>query len=157
MNKEISEKVYPDGYFEIRVRENDKQSWKLIDILPNLLPDVSLAQMALLHGDGTAIAFSHGAIGEGTTAPAVGDTVLEDEKDRQEASFSRETTTVTNDTSKWITTHTAPGGGWSITEYGLLNAASGGTLMTRITFSAIALAEGNQIEFTYKNQVKRSA
>lgn len=128
---------------------------KLILLKRNLITDVGLAQIAYLLGNGAAVAFSYGAIGSDGTAPANSDTALGAELDRQSASFSRVTTSVSNDTGQWLSLHTAPVGGWTIREYALVNAASGGVIACRITFSDINLSEGNQFEMIYKLQGQR--
>jgi len=143
------------GSLEIRLKKKDEEDFKLIAVEKNLIVDVGLAQIILCIGDGTAVVFGWGAIGTGTNAPANGDTALQTEVDRQAVSFSRITTTVTNDTGQFITTHTAPVGGWAITEYACVNAAAAGVIVNRLTFAAINLAESDELEFTYKLQAQR--
>ena len=41
-------------------------------------------------------------------------------------------------------------GSFAITEHGLFNLAAGGTLMDRSVFTALNVASGDQIEFTYQ-------
>lgn len=41
-------------------------------------------------------------------------------------------------------------GSYAVTEHGLFNAASGGTLMDRSVFGAVNVASGDGIEFTYE-------
>ncbi len=140
------------GYLERRILRADGT----IEVLPtikNLVLNAGIAQAMLLLGDGTAAVFAYGAIGTGTTAAAVTDVALETEIDRQAATFSREQTALANDTGKWVSTHTAPAGGWSPTEYALLTATpTGGVALTRVVYAAVVLAENDQLEFTYKNQ-----
>ena len=143
------------GWLSARIKRAGEEDWLDVWVKPieNLITSAGLAQAALLLGDDTADAFDYGAIGEGTTPATVGDTALESEVDRLSASFSRETTTYSNDTGKWVTTHTAPGGGWSVTEYSLVTASSGGVIYNRVVFTAITVAATDQLEFTYKSQV----
>jgi len=49
---------------------------------------------------------------------------------------------------KSVATHTY-GGSFAITEHGLFNASTGGTLMDRSKFAAVNVAAGEKIEFTY--------
>lgn len=77
--------------------------------------------------------WTHGAIGTGTTAPTAADTTLETEvlrKATQETSDTTDTKTI----SAWIGSSEANGN--SITEFGFLSAASGGSLWNRNTFTA---------------------
>lgn len=144
------------GWLTARVKRAGEDSfvtrWKIP--VKNTIVNTGLAQVALLWGASGAAPFTQGRIGEGTTAPTNTDTALETQKDSQTGSFSRETTTVTNDTAKLISTHTAPAGGWAITEYGAFN--SGDVMYNRVTFSAINLSENDQLEFTYKSQIQRA-
>lgn len=150
------EKQGVKGWLEARVQRAGEKDFVLIWRKPvrNTIVNNGLAQAALLLGDGAAVAFTLGCIGTGVTAATITDTALETQVDNQTAAFSREQTTVANDTAKWISTHTAPGGGWSITEYGLKN--SGGVLYNHVVFTAIPLAENDQLEMTYKSQVKKT-
>jgi len=50
---------------------------------------------------------------------------------------------------KSVATHTY-GGSFAITEHGLFNAATAGTLMDRTKFAAVNVANGEKIEFTYE-------
>jgi hypothetical protein len=84
--------------------------------------------------------------GVGTTDPAIGDTGIEttDGESRvtgsqteSAANVYRSVGTITYSTSK------------AITEHGLFNDVSAGTLMDRSEFAAINVVNGNQIEYTY--------
>lgn len=144
-----------EGWVECRAIDKATGKKTLLWRKHNLILDAGLAQAALLMGSGPANPLATGCVGEGATAPAVGNTALEDQADAQAATFSRITTAVANDTSQWVSTHTAPAGGWALTEYGLKNADN--TFFCRVTFAAVNLAEGNQFEFTYTCQMTRVA
>lgn len=151
----VKEKLGRRGWLEASVKKKGETEFKRIwaKPVPNLIVDAGVAWAAYRLGSDTPGEMSHGAVGTGTNAPAAGNTALQTEVDRQAASFSRETTSKTNDTAKWVTTHTAPAGGWAITEYGLFNAAAAGDMYNRVTFSAINLPEGDQLQMTYKSQI----
>ena len=53
---------------------------------------------------------------------------------------------------KSVATHTY-GGSFAITEHGLFNAATVGTLMDRTKFAAVNVASGEKVEFSYELQV----
>ena len=53
---------------------------------------------------------------------------------------------------KSVATHTY-GGSFAITEHGLFNAATLGTLMDRTKFAAVNVASGEKVEFSYELQV----
>ncbi len=108
----------------------------------------------LANGAGSAdiSAFKYHACGTGTTAEAIGDTALVTEAT---AALNPDTTravgTQVNTVAK---TYTSVGtllfdAGAAITEHGLFNAASAGTLMDRTVFAAINVAAADSIQFTY--------
>jgi hypothetical protein len=96
-------------------------------------------------------------MGTGTVAPAAGDTALGAEKDEagaattthKSATASRVTTTVTNDTAQDVVTfnYTAT---LAVTESGVFNAATAGTMLCRQTFSAVNVVNGDSLQFTWK-------
>lgn len=86
----------------------------------------------------------HGS-GTGTTAEAAGDTALGTEvasRTDGSATENGSNTFRTVGTISYSSSH-------AITEHGLFSASTGGTLMDRSVFSAINVANGDSIEFTY--------
>lgn len=140
--------MFLSGVLEIR----DVATGRTLLRKKNLIVNAGLAAVAGLLG-GTGTAFGYGAVGTGTTAAAATDTELQTQVDAQPVTFTRETTTVTNDTARFVSVHTAPSGGWALTEYALKTAASGGTILNRVVFSPVNLSAGNQIECIYKVRV----
>jgi hypothetical protein len=59
------------------------------------------------------------------------------------------TTTLTNDTAQFVGT-VAITGTIAVTESGLFNADTNGTLLARQTFSAVNVVSGDSIQFTWK-------
>ena len=107
-----------------------------------------------ISGVGSPAAPSYMAIGTGTNAAAAGDTTLQTEStgngyDRMSATVTVVTTTVTNDTVNSVGSWTVSSAK-AITEMGLLNAASVGTLEVRNVFSAYNLQSGDIFEITHK-------
>lgn len=118
----------------------------------NLITSVGKAAMAgLLIDTGGVDAFSHIAIGTGTTAAVVGDTALETEVDRETATVSRVTTAVTDDTSRLVSTFSFSGSA-AITESGVLNAGASGLLLNRAVFSAVNVSNGDSLQITWNIQ-----
>jgi len=121
------------------------------------------AAMASLAGGiaGTA-AFTYIALGVGTTAATSDDTTLESEivdsglARAQDATPTRTTTTVTNDTLVLENTFTVSGTK-SVTELGVFNAASTGTMLWRDVFTAIPLTSGATFLPYAKTQFKAGA
>ena len=85
------------------------------------------------------------AIGTGTTAAAVGDTTLVTETGRVVFTSSAVTT---NDIA-YVGDFPAGTGTGSITEAGILNAASAGTLLNRTTFSAVNKTASDALKITW--------
>ncbi len=87
-----------------------------------------------LRGAGGPYAITHVAVGTGTTTPTFGDVALQAEVYRAAA------TKVVVDSGK-LTIHlylpSTAANGFSLAEAGLFTAASGGTLVARVTFGAI--------------------
>ena len=103
-------------------------------------------------GSGSPAAFTYIAIGTGTTAAAVGNTTLETEittngGQRASATVSLVTTDTTNDTARAVVTFTFTGS-FAVTEAGLLNAASSGTLLNRNVFTAVNVVSGDTLQVT---------
>ena len=108
------------------------------------------------NGDGAEAAFTYLAVGTGTTAAAATDTALESELTtdglaRAAATCSRVTTSVTNDTAQldhtWAVT-----GSEAVTEAGAFNDSSAGIMAGRQVFSAINVADGDNLQVVYKFQ-----
>ena len=88
--------------------------------------------------------------GAGTTA--LTDTTLFTEvTPRVTGTSSQVTTTTTSDTLQVVGTQTA-GTGETITNAGLFDASTSGTLFAKGEFSGIALSTGDSIQFTFKVQ-----
>ena len=88
---------------------------------------------------------SHMAIGSGTASAAAGDTALGSELSRVAL-----TATVTGNSIKYVGTWNAGVGTGSVSEAGVFNAASGGTMLCRSVFSALdkTADDSLQIEWT---------
>lgn len=121
----------------------------------NLVVNAGKAEVAGLVNGATTGAFSYLAIGTGTTAAAVGNTILEAEittgggARAQDASPTRETVTVPNDTAvldyEWTFT-----GAFAVTESGVFDAAAAGNLLARQVFAAINVVATDKLEITWK-------
>lgn len=125
----------------------------------NLVTSAGKAGVASrIAGAGAEAAFTYVAIGIGTTAAAIGDTTLVSEittgggARAVDASLTRETTTVTNDTAVIDYTFSFTST-FAVTESGVLNAAAAGTLLSRRVFSAINVVSGDSLQMIWKYQV----
>lgn len=121
----------------------------------NGVPTVGKALVAgRLMGSGAPAAPDYIAVGTGTTAFSASDTTLGTESataglTRAQGTASLVTTTTTNDTAQVTKTFTVTGT-VAVTESGVLNASSVGTLLCRQTFSAINVVNGDFLLITWK-------
>lgn len=130
--------------------------------LSNGVPTVGKALVAgRINGSGTPAAAAWIGVGVGTTAFSASDTALETEKledgttsaaAHKAATVSLVTTDVTNDTAQLVATF-AFTATLAITESGVFNASSAGTLLCRQTFSAINVINGDSLQVTWKIDV----
>jgi hypothetical protein len=90
-------------------------------------------------------AMSHMAIGTGTAAANATDALLATEGGR----VSLSATTVSTNTVQYTATFPAGTGTGAVTEAGVFNASSGGTMLCRTTFSAVNKASGDSIAITW--------
>lgn len=113
----------PDG----RVKETRE--------IQNLVVTAGKGYIASRMKDATATAMSHMAVGTNATAAAAGDTAL-----GAEVGASRTALTSTNVSTNVVTyacTFAAGTGTGALTEAGIFNNSSGGTMLCRTVFSAI--------------------
>jgi len=97
-------------------------------------------------------AMSHMAVGTGSTAAAAGDTALGTESAR----VSLDSTTQTNEDVVYVATFGAGTGTAALTEAGILNAASGGTMLCRTVFSTINKGASDSLEITWTITISAS-
>lgn len=121
----------------------------------NLITNAGFAAAAGLLGNTWSIAaFTYLATGTDATAAAAGNTALWAENtgswsDRASATVSRVTTTQTNDTLQLLHTFNFS---WSktVSEVGVLNAASTGILLARYIPTSDTFGNGDSLQITYK-------
>ena len=123
----------PDGQVK------DEQEFK------NLVVTTGKNFIASRMKDTSDTAMSHMAIGSGTTSAVVGDTALETELGR----VSLTSTTVTANSVAYVATFPAGTGTGAVTEAGILNASSSGTLLCRTVFSVINKGAADTLGITW--------
>ena len=111
----------------------------------NLVVDDGLEYIASRMKDTTATAMSHMAIGTGSTAAAASDTALGTEAARQALT----STTVTANAVAYVASFAAGTGTGAITEAGILNANSSGTLLCRTVFSVVNKGASDSMTITW--------
>lgn len=117
----------------------------------NLVVSTGLAYIASRMKDATATAMSHMAVGSGSVAAAAGNTALGSELGRVAlTSTTIVTTSVADDAVQYVATFPAGTGTGAITEAGILNAASAGTMLCRTVFAVINKGALDTLTITWK-------
>jgi len=134
------------GELTIRVTAADG-SIKQEQTVPNLVVTSGLSFIASRMKDATATVMSHMAIGTGTTAPAAGNTGLVTEAAR----VALTSTSVTANAVAYTATFPAgtPATLSAITEAGIFNAGSSGTMLCRTVFAAVNKDVGDTLSITW--------
>ena len=118
---------------------------EVVQEVDNLVVTAGKGYVASRMKDATATAMSHMAIGSGSTAAAASDTALGNELGR----VSLTSTTVSAAVVTYVATFAAGTGTGAITEAGILNAASSGTLLCRTVFSVVNKGASDSMTITW--------
>ena len=110
----------------------------------NLVVDDGLEYIADRMKNNSTV-MSHMAIGTGSTAAASGNTTLGTESARQALT----STTVNNNAVSYVASFAAGTGTGAITEAGILNNSTGGTLLCRTVFSVVNKGASDSMTITW--------
>lgn len=117
----------------------------------NLVVNTGLAYIASRLKDASETVMTHMGIGSGTTAAAAADTALGSQLARVVIdSTTIVTTSVTGDSVQYVATFAAGTGTGAVTEAGIFNAASGGTMLSRTVFPVINKGALDTLVITWK-------
>ena len=116
----------------------------------NMVMIAGLAHIISRLKEGTAGVISHIAVGTGTTAADNTQTALVTEIGRQSTTASIGTTTVTNDTLIHEVVLAAGTGTGALTEAGLFNASTEGTMVARTVFAVVNKLAADTLTLTWK-------
>jgi hypothetical protein len=111
----------------------------------NLVVNTGLAYIASRMKDTTDTAMTHMAVGTGTTAAAAGDTALGSESHRE----ALDSTTVTSNAIAYVSSFEAGEGTGALTEAGIFNAASAGTMLCRTVFDVVNKGANDTLSITW--------
>ncbi len=100
----------------------------------NLVVSAGLTYICSRMADASAGVMSHRALGSGTTAAAAGDTDLESILGSREALDS---TTASSNTITYVSSFEAGEGTGAVTEAGIFNAATSGTMLCHVIFPVV--------------------
>lgn len=124
-------------------------NWTDKEVVYNTITNAGLALIARRLGGIAVDPITHMAIGTGTpTATTLGAEITTGGGARAAVTPASTTTTITNDTIRAINTYTFTAT-FAITEEGLFNALSGGTMAASRSFSVINVTSGDSLQITH--------
>ena len=144
--KQINENVKPTGLVTIVQTNAEGKIVKEFQV-PNLVVTAGKNHIAakIAATTNSPAAMTHMAIGTGTSTPGASDTALGTQTGRVSLSGS----VVSTNTITYTATFPAGTGDGAITEAGVFNASSGGTMLCRTTFPVVNKASGDTIAVTW--------
>ena len=115
--------------------------------IKNLVVTTGKNYIASRMKDATATAMTHMELGTGTTAAAVGDTTLQTAISGSRVTLT--STTVTTNAVAYVASFPAGTGTGAVTEAGVFNASSAGTLLCRTVFSVVNKGANDAMSITW--------
>ena len=115
--------------------------------IKNLVVTTGKNYIASRMKDATATAMTHMELGTGTTAAAVGDTALQAAISGSRTALT--STTVTTNAIAYVASFPAGTGTGAVTEAGVFNAASAGTMLCRTVFSVVNKGAADAMSITW--------
>ena len=140
------------GRVGIVLKDKDGNVKETRDI-DNLVVDAGLDFIASRMEGTTDAVMSHMALGSGTTAAAAGDTDLESILGSREALDS---ITVTDNAVAYVASFEAGDATGAVTEAGIFNASSGGSMLCRTVFSVVNKAADDTMSVTWTITISAS-
>ncbi len=135
----INDALKMKGRLQIHVND------ELVQEVDNLVVTAGKGYVASRIKDASATAMSHMAIGSGTTAAAANDTALGNELGR----VALTSTTVSAAVVTYVASFPAGTGTGAVTEAGILNASSSGTLLCRTVVSDVNKGASDSMTVTW--------
>ena len=135
----INDALKMKGRLQIHVND------ELVQEVDNLVVTAGKGYVASRMKDTTATAMSHMAIGSGSTAAAANNTALGNELGR----VALTSTTVSGAVVTYVASFPAGTGTGAITEAGILNASSSGTMLCRTVFSVVNKGSADSMTVTW--------
>ena len=135
----INDQLQLKGHLQIHLND------ELVQDVDNLVVTAGKNYVASRIKDASVTAMSHMAVGSGTTAAAAGNTALGSELGR----VSLTSTAVSNAVVTYTATFAAGTGTGAVTEAGILNASSSGTMLCRTVFSVVNKGANDSMTVTW--------
>ena len=140
----INSEIKATGRLSVVLKDSSGQVKEARDI-DNLVVTSGLGYIASRMKDATDTAMGYMAVGTGTTAAAAGDTALGTELDRNAVT----SVTATGNQIEYVASWAAGDGTGAITEAGIFNAASAGTMLARTVFDVVNKAANDTLSITW--------
>lgn len=115
--------------------------------IKNLVVTVGKNYIASRMKDATATAMTYMELGTGTTAAAAGDTALQATISGSRTALT--STTVATNVITYVASFSAGTGTGAVTEAGIFNAASAGTMLCRTVFPVVNKGAGDAMSITW--------
>lgn len=128
---------------KLKIEINDK----VVAEVPNIVVNNGKDFVASRIKDATATVMSHMAIGTGTTSAVATDITLETELSGSRTALT--STTVSSNDIIYVATFAAGVGTGAVTEAGIFNASSGGTMLCRTVFAVVNKAAADAMTVTW--------
>ena len=135
----INEELKLTGHVTVAVND------EVVQEIPNLVVTAGKGYVASRMKDTTDGAMSHMAVGTDSTAAAAGDTALGTESGR----VALTSTTVSANVITYVATFPAGTATAALTEAGVLNASSGGTMLCRTVFATVNKGASDAMTITW--------
>ena len=135
----INDQLQLKGHLQIHLND------ELVQDIDNLVVTTGKNLVASRLVGTTPAVMSHMSIGSGTTAAAAGNTALGTELGRVSLTSGSASSAVVT----YVATFAAGTGTGAVTEAGLLNASSGGTLLCRTVFSVVNKGANDSMTVTW--------
>jgi hypothetical protein len=138
----VDEQLTMTGHLQIRLND------ELVRDVPNLVVTAGKGFVATrMIGTGAGV-MSHMEVGTGTTDPAAGNTTLETAVSSSRTGFTS-SAAVSGAVVTYITAFAAGTGTGALTEAGIFNASSGGTMLCRTEFSVVNKGAADTMTITW--------
>ena len=138
----VNEQLTMTGHLQIRLND------ELVRDVPNLVVTAGKGFVATrMIGTGAGV-MSHMEVGTGTTDPAAGNTTLESAVSSSRTAFTS-SAAVSGAVVTYITAFAAGTGTGALTEAGIFNASSNGTMLCRTEFSVVNKGAADTMTITW--------
>lgn len=131
------------------VLKDEKGAVKETREIKNLVVNTGLAHITSRLLGTSSNVMSHMALGAGTTAAAAGDTALESQLGSRKALTSSTQSGTNNESIVYVATFSAGEATGAVTEAGIFNASTSGTMLCRTVFSVVNKAAGDTLQVTW--------